>query len=56
VPLHLSPMGRKWGYKEGDLPRTEDLAVRLLRLPMNYYVTPENQAEIVQAISDYFGA
>jgi dTDP-4-amino-4,6-dideoxygalactose transaminase len=56
VPLHLSPMGRKWGYKEGDLPRTEDLAVRLLRLPMNYYVTAENQAEIVQAISDFFGA
>lgn len=56
VPLHLSPMGRKWGYNEGDLPRTEDLAVRLLRLPMNYYVTPENQDEVVQAITDYFGA
>jgi len=34
VPLHTSPMGRKLGYKEGDLPVTEDLASRLMRLPM----------------------
>ena len=26
VPLHLSPMGRRFGYRAGDLPLTEDLA------------------------------
>lgn len=34
VPLHSSPMGLKFGYKQGDLPRTENLSSRLLRLPM----------------------
>ena len=33
-PLHLSPMGRKWGYAEGDLPATERVADRLVRLPL----------------------
>ena len=34
VPLHSSTMGLKFGYKKGDLPRTEDLSSKLLRLPM----------------------
>ncbi len=34
IPLHTSPMGRKLGYKEGDLPVTEEYAKRLLRLPL----------------------
>lgn len=34
LPLHLSPMGKKLGYKKGDLPVTESVAERLLRLPM----------------------
>lgn len=34
IPLHTSPMGMKFGYNKGDLPKTEDLSSRLLRLPM----------------------
>ncbi len=34
VPLHISPLGKKLGYKKGDLPRAEDLSSRLLRLPL----------------------
>lgn len=33
VPLHSSPMGRKFGYKPEDLPLTEDLGSRIVRLP-----------------------
>jgi len=33
VPLPLSPMGKKFGYKESDLPNTESISDRLLRLP-----------------------
>lgn len=33
VPLHSSPMGRKFGYKPGDLFLTEDIASRIVRLP-----------------------
>jgi dTDP-4-amino-4,6-dideoxygalactose transaminase len=33
MPLHSSLMGRKFGYQPEDLPLTEDLASRLVRLP-----------------------
>lgn len=33
LPLHSAPMGLSYGYKPEDLPITEDLAMRLLRLP-----------------------
>ena len=33
LPLHSSPMGRKYGYQANDLPITEDLASRIVRMP-----------------------
>jgi dTDP-4-amino-4,6-dideoxygalactose transaminase len=54
VPLHTSPMGHKYGYRDGDLPVTEDLAGRLLRLPFFYEITPNEQQRVVEAIEDFF--
>lgn len=34
LPLHSSKMGRRYGYKPEDLPLTEDLAARIVRLPL----------------------
>lgn len=34
VPLHSSPMGLKLGYHANDLPITEDVASRIVRLPL----------------------
>ena len=53
VPLHLSPMGRKLGYTEGDLPITEQLSVRLLRLPCFFELTSEEQEFISTEISGF---
>ena len=53
IPLHLSPMGKKLGYKKGDFPITEDLSNRLLRLPMFYSLTKAEQDYIVRKIKDY---
>jgi dTDP-4-amino-4,6-dideoxygalactose transaminase len=33
VPLHSSPMGRRFGYQPQDVPRTEEIAQRIVRLP-----------------------
>jgi dTDP-4-amino-4,6-dideoxygalactose transaminase len=33
MPLHSSPMGQRFGYRPEDLPLTEDLASRIVRLP-----------------------
>jgi len=34
LPLHSSKMGARYGYKAEDLPLTEDLASRIVRLPL----------------------
>lgn len=34
VPLHSAPAGRRYGRVSGSLPVTEDLASRLIRLPL----------------------
>jgi dTDP-4-amino-4,6-dideoxygalactose transaminase len=52
LPLHLSPMGRKWGYQEGDCPVTEDVSDRLVRLPFYNELSPEQQQEVCAAISE----
>jgi dTDP-4-amino-4,6-dideoxygalactose transaminase len=53
VPLHSSPMGQKFGYREGDLPVTEDLSRRLLRLPMFYDITEEEQELVVRHVAGF---
>lgn len=53
VSLHLSPMGRRWGYVEGSLPVTEDLSARLLRLPLFYTLTSAEQDEVCNGIAEY---
>jgi len=53
VPLHDSPMGRGLGYKSGDLPVTEDLADRLLRLPCYFQLARADQDRIVDEIRRY---
>lgn len=54
LPLHLSPVGRAMGYQPGQLPVTEMLSGRLLRLPFYYELTPREQAEVVEAIQNFF--
>ena len=46
VPLHSAPYGLKLGYKPEDCPVTEDIASRLLRLPL-YADMSEDDAKYV---------
>jgi len=50
VPLHSSPMGQTFGYHEGDFPVTEDVSGRLLRLPLYYDITEEEQSRVVEQV------
>jgi len=56
VPLHTSPMGERLGYVPGDLPLTEALAGRTLRLPFFYAITEEQQRTVVREIGGFLGA
>jgi dTDP-4-amino-4,6-dideoxygalactose transaminase len=43
-------MGQKFGYKEGDLPNTESISDRLLRLPFYNQMNYEDQTQVIEAI------
>lgn len=55
LPLHLSPMGRRFGYREGDCPITEEISGRLLRLPFHNRLNQEEQDCVVEAIKEFCG-
>ena len=50
-PLHLSPMGRRFGGQPGDCPVTEDVSDRLVRLPFFNDLSEHDQARIVGAVT-----
>lgn len=55
VPLHTAPMGKSMGYKENDLPVTENLSARLIRLPCYFDLTRNDQDRVIEEIFSYFG-
>ncbi len=53
VPLHLSEMGLRFGGRPGAHPVTESVANRLLRLPFYNDLSPDQQAEVIEAIRTF---
>jgi dTDP-4-amino-4,6-dideoxygalactose transaminase len=52
-PLHLSDMGRALGGRPGQCPVTEDIADRLVRLPIFYQLTDADQARVIDAVQEF---
>lgn len=50
LPLHTSVMGKKMGYKVGDLPVTEEVSATLIRLPMHPRLKRSEMDYIVAAL------
>ena len=50
VPLHLSEMGSRFGGRPGACPVSESVSNRLLRLPFYNDFSPDQQAEVIEAI------
>jgi len=53
LPLHLSPMGRRFGGSAGDCPVTEDVSERIVRLPLSGGLTPEEQDRVLSAVTSF---
>ena len=51
VPLHLQPVFKNLGHKEGDFPKAEKVANQCLSLPMSPYLTQEDQSQVINVIS-----
>jgi dTDP-4-amino-4,6-dideoxygalactose transaminase len=52
-PLHLSEMGRRFGGRPGQCPVTEHAADRLVRLPLFYQMSDEEQAVVIEAARSF---
>jgi dTDP-4-amino-4,6-dideoxygalactose transaminase len=53
LPLHLSKFGLRYGGKAGDLPVTEDISDRLLRLPFFCALTDEDQTRVIETVCEF---
>jgi dTDP-4-amino-4,6-dideoxygalactose transaminase len=56
LPLHLSPMGMKMGYKKGMFPVTENISSRIVRLPLFYNISRKQQHRVINNIYNFFKA
>ena len=55
VPLHSSEMGRKCAAREAQCPVTDDISVRLLRLPFYNDLNETELARVVAAVTAFGG-
>jgi dTDP-4-amino-4,6-dideoxygalactose transaminase len=55
LPLHMQPVFKDLGYKEGDLPLAEKAANEALSLPMFPELKLEQQEYVVAKIAEFYG-
>ncbi len=53
LPLHLSPVGLRFGARQGDCPVTEDFSDRLLRLPFFTGMSSAEQSQVIEAVRGF---
>jgi dTDP-4-amino-4,6-dideoxygalactose transaminase len=56
VPIHRQPAYKDLGYKPGDFPVTEELASRILSLPMYAELTSEQLEFTAEAVREFMSA
>lgn len=54
IPAHLMPYYRQFGWKEGDLPHAENYYRRCVSLPVFPGLTGEEQAYVIEKISEFY--
>jgi dTDP-4-amino-4,6-dideoxygalactose transaminase len=53
VPLHLQKAYESLGYKQGDFPITEKVAIEIVSLPMFPHISPEQQSRVVEEVGQF---
>ena len=54
VPLHSSPFAQSLGLSQASRPVTDDVSVRLLRLPMYFDLTDAQVVQVAGAVLDFY--
>jgi len=53
--LHLSTLGKRYGYRRGDLPETERIAASTLTLPLHVEMTLDDVDRVCTACAEVIG-
>ena len=53
LPLHLSDMGEKFGYKIGEFPVTEKMSEYLIRLPFFNDISENDLLTVVDTFNKF---
>lgn len=53
LPLHLSEFGGRYGGRVGDLPVTEDISDRILRLPLFNSCADDEQSRVIESLLSF---
>ncbi|HOZ76828.1 MAG TPA: UDP-4-amino-4,6-dideoxy-N-acetyl-beta-L-altrosamine transaminase [Ferruginibacter sp.] len=54
IPTHLMPYYKQFGWKEGDMPQSENYYKHCLSLPMYPTLTNEEQAYVIDCIHTFY--
>ena len=54
IPLHSAPAGKKYGRFAGEDVYTTKESERLVRLPLYYGLTDEDQAKVIKTVIDFY--
>ena len=54
VPLHSSKMGQALGFVAEELPRTEDLAARVVRLPLHNFMSIDDVRRVCFDVRSFY--
>lgn len=55
IPMHLQPAAKEYGYKKGDLPRTEQYCENTMSLPVHEFVTQDDVDYVAGKIQEFYG-
>jgi len=54
IPIHLQPAARELGYRLGDFPVAETQAKRILTLPINQFLAPDQVKRVADAVNAFY--
>jgi len=52
IPMHLQPVFKKLGYKEGDFPVSEKISKDIIALPFSPFLTKEEQDLVIKGVNN----
>ncbi len=55
VPLHSSPAGLRYGSHNGELPVTDNISDRLVRLPVHFRLSIDDVKEVAKRVREFYG-